>query len=624
MTDRDDERGVARSEWIWLAAALLLVGLVVAPLFVRPYAILHGDDYRTYDWLEAAKYRSFARDTILRTGQFPLWDPYLEGGVPSYAHPSDGTTSPTFLTSLVFGEALGMKVDLAVLALLGALGLFLVGRRWLALAPPFAAFAAVAFAGGGWAPSGMAVGYYESNYLMLTPLVLVGVHRAAQIGSRRAALTMLLGTAALLTVGGVQMQLCLPFLVIELALWGLLARGLRLPDSGGLFAGVVVVSMLVALFGAYKFLPMMELLSSRFWRVENPLDPVGYFDGVLRPMEGLFMTAQPVGVYDADTAMPMESEYMYGGLARVVAILAPLALLARWRVGLLLLGMTALSFLLGWDGGGGPQFGLYNLLVKLPVFSSVRETTRYVTFFPPMWLALAAAVALQWLWRLPQLVERRKLRWAVVAVVAVQLVPQLLTSAALYRDTFQHEAAPVTERAPVFHQVRMEDYPIPDAGDYNAMLYDLPRRGIGVVYDAEDIPTGLVPVVQGQIILGAFRPPRDNPIYRGEVWVKEGAATLGDLEVPPNTLRFTARVEQDAWIVVNQNWHRDWRSEQGFPVENLEGLLTVRVPAGFDGTVELRFRPRALRLGLAVSLPVWILALLWGGYWWRRRRASGS
>ena len=49
----------------------------------------------------------------------PWWNPLLAGGMPQFAHPSDGSMSPLILPSVLFGEALGMKLNIVLVALLG-------------------------------------------------------------------------------------------------------------------------------------------------------------------------------------------------------------------------------------------------------------------------------------------------------------------------------------------------------------------------------------------------------------------------------------------------------------------------------------------------------------------------
>ena len=101
------EQSSRRTERLLLVAVVLAVLFQVGPLFRLPYAtdaIVGSDSYRSHDWQEVAKLELYARRSLLEWKRFPLWNPLLAGGTPQLAHPSDGSSSPLILSSLIFGE----------------------------------------------------------------------------------------------------------------------------------------------------------------------------------------------------------------------------------------------------------------------------------------------------------------------------------------------------------------------------------------------------------------------------------------------------------------------------------------------------------------------------------------
>ena len=135
----------------WLIPAL--AGLAVAlPYLLGPTTVLHADSYRAYDWLEAAKFRWYVRDTLLSGGGFPNWNPYLEGGLPALAHPTDGSLSPFILIHLIAGVLFGLKIDAVLLLVTGAVGVALLSRSWLRLSHEAAAVETAAGTGGALMP----------------------------------------------------------------------------------------------------------------------------------------------------------------------------------------------------------------------------------------------------------------------------------------------------------------------------------------------------------------------------------------------------------------------------------------------------------------------------------------
>lgn len=164
MPPADDRR--------WIAALLVVVALFCAPMFAEPLGFLSGDAYRDNDWLTDRFFDLAARDAILEHGVLPLRSELVGGGYPTIGHPFDGSWAPTLLAVLAFGPVVGVKVNLVLLLLIGALGTYALGRRWLELPAPAAAFGAAAFALAGWLPSMMLVGFWPQALYMVVPATL--------------------------------------------------------------------------------------------------------------------------------------------------------------------------------------------------------------------------------------------------------------------------------------------------------------------------------------------------------------------------------------------------------------------------------------------------------------------
>lgn len=583
----------------WAVHAAALVGaLVHLPLLLRPHRAVHADRYRAFDWMEAAKWRHHAREALLTDGRLPLWNPFLEGGIPGHAHPSDGSLTPSFLTSLAFGETVGMKLDVVLLAAIGAAGTAALARRWLGLSEGGSFFAGACFGVAGWTASGVAVGFYESLYLALIPGVLALLTVAVERG--RQGLPWLVGGALLLSWGAGQMQLCLLFAVLVIGIW---AAAVRLPGDLKLprvAPAAFLLLVLVGLLGAVKWLPMLELLDARGYRSEDHVVHEGsaWSAGIGGPIRGLVLTADARGVYEGGEAEG--GEYDYGGVP-LVALLLALAAFARPRREAALLALLVVTLLLGWAPDARWQPSLFALLAGLPFFDAVRDTSRYVSFFAVLWICLLAArslVAAQGRWD-PRLV---------LGVALLLLLPQGLRSARLSASIFDARL-PAVVQAPAFQHVLLDRPSHPDAGDANLLLHQLARSGTGVLYRAEDLP-----------------PPRPSPVHpaarmdargvlhtmapRPEAWFAGGDGMLGPLEPGADRLTVVVQTTAPARVVLNHNHHAGWRGPAGTTVDSQGGLLAVSLDRAWSGPLTLRFRPTAFRWGAAGSL---IGLLLCGG-----------
>ncbi len=123
-----------------LLIPLVLIGLpmvVLYPLWTRP--ITAGEDDFVFYW----PVRQIVADH-LRSGQLPVWNPYMSGGVPLLADPQSAVLYPPHALFLVLPDTLAYSLCIfAVFATAGG-GAYLYLRR-IALAPAAAMFGAVAF-----------------------------------------------------------------------------------------------------------------------------------------------------------------------------------------------------------------------------------------------------------------------------------------------------------------------------------------------------------------------------------------------------------------------------------------------------------------------------------------------
>jgi len=154
---------------------LLVVGgtlLLAVPMFLHPEGIASGDAFRDNDWLNCRSFDLLSARAIRTDGQFPLRSHLVGGGFPTLIHPSDGSWAPTLPAVLLFGDVIGVKLNLLALMVIGALGVYGLARRWTRLAPFPAAFAALLFALSGWLPSMLLVGFYHQAFYLPVPAVL--------------------------------------------------------------------------------------------------------------------------------------------------------------------------------------------------------------------------------------------------------------------------------------------------------------------------------------------------------------------------------------------------------------------------------------------------------------------
>ena len=596
---------------------LSLVALAVSsPLWLQVGAIVNADLYRAYDWLEAAKHANFTRDGLLGHGGFALWNPFLEGGFPSYAHPSDGSFSPSFLTILLLGEAIGMKVNIVLLLVAAVIGSYGLAREWLRLDTQPALVVGLLTAVCGWIPGGVAVGFYESCFLALVPGFLYLVLRAARERRPSRAILWTALAGSFLLVGGIQMQLCLVFAALQVVLWALLG-------ARGAVRSLIAALTLCAGIGAVKFLPMLEFVHSRGGPTLNYDDPAPWWSLLVRPTWGLFSMVPQRAEYSA-AGIPLGVENDHAGMALIAGVLAALAFRRCSRQAFPLAALLVATAAMGWQAGSGFNVSLLSLVHWLPGFSAIRESYRYVSFFLALWLCLSAGLGFAWLQGWSRGRGGFLARPGVLlGLFVLLLLPQGYASASLYGSIFSEEASgrleeptsfvdlaghPVSspnESMSSFHSVLLPDAPSPSRRSYDLVPYLAARSNVGALYIAEDLPPAAGLAARPLYTWNSDDQAILNPNWRGEAWIDGGEGEAGSLQLGANRLQVDVHTSGPATLVINQNFYRGWRvheAGEGVEVSSQEGLIAVRLPVAHRGPVELRFRSESLRLGAAVSL----------------------
>lgn len=107
---------------------LLIVGLSIPVIlfnwqYLTSGGKLIGGDFDYY----AQMYEAF-RITVLKYHQFPLWNPWMAGGLPLFANPQFGLFSLQSLLVLPLGTIFGLKLAYIIYALLGFWGMFTLCR----------------------------------------------------------------------------------------------------------------------------------------------------------------------------------------------------------------------------------------------------------------------------------------------------------------------------------------------------------------------------------------------------------------------------------------------------------------------------------------------------------------
>src|SRR5215471_17790831 len=126
-----------------IAAVYGVLGvLVCAPIFARPNGV------GWLDWDQHLFYYASVLKSVVEYAQLPFWNPWYCGGNVLWQNPQVALLSPAYPLALAVSLPLAMKINLALHAWIGFIGMHLLLRRVVGLRSlPLTVFLATVFVG---------------------------------------------------------------------------------------------------------------------------------------------------------------------------------------------------------------------------------------------------------------------------------------------------------------------------------------------------------------------------------------------------------------------------------------------------------------------------------------------
>jgi hypothetical protein len=538
----------------------------------------------TDDWRHFALLWETARVALREFHQFPSWNPYHCGGIVLFQEPEAPFPGPLFLLTFFWlPTAVGMKAWIFVHLLAGTLG----------------ARALVTDEGGGvpeqilGAAVMAACGFYAEHigggHLSFTPFLylpaIVWAFRRSLADLRYAVLVAALLAATVLE-GGTYPA---PLMAVALAAETLSRLGSR-DDRRGMLRAIPVVLVLGGLLCSVRLLPVLAFLR------EHPRhEPIDDFLRIPELFSFWITREHGRAMSNHRYVWPEYDDYV--GVVPVALMLAGAAVALFGRRDrdarrVRRIDLAVLVVMVWCALGGNKGASLFKLLHTLPVFDSLRVSSR---FLGPAMVAfgLLAAASLaagrNWIARVRPGAERA------VAVAAVLIAVGVAADVTLTNQRLLQQGlgAPLPDGPP-----RTDFFQNPTAAYWRLPAFPVEgygTRGCYVALDWKPAP---------ELWLGRRPQAAVNP---------PAAGTATETAWTPNRLEFEVQLSAPALVVVNQNWDSGWRAGGGEPVGpfvagatrlsdlHAHGLLAVELPAGAHHVV-LRHRPSQLWLGSILTL----------------------
>jgi len=580
---------------------LFLTGAFYLPVFQNM-----DRTFSCVDWYEKYCFLFSSRNTILQYHQFPFRNPMICGGYPTIGHPYDDSLNPFFLFALMFGELTGIRLVVFSIFLLGGLGMFYLTRYVLNYNLPGAFFSAATFALCSHGACQFTEGNLEKLYLYLLPWLLAFFIKAKN--NPRFIITSSLVLSMFLIKGIISISV-LVFLFLLACLYSVEIKEHRFRINFSYMLIFLMVVCLAVSLCAPKILSTLQLLAQKerflHWPFENSYTAISQYTAGQGRLLSLSRLYESLLVKDVYLNRAGDFSQMYLGYIPVTLFFLSALMYCRKTIRFIVI----LAVFIIIASGSNSPVDLFKLLWHIhPIFHTIwkLDDAFYIYIFSTICIVSGGAFLL--LDRIKE--DRRLYRYTAFILIFSSISNMFFTNQRyllhpdikLSEPQFDREIPRIT---PVksFFQVQ-ENYTEKTKEDYFYL-----RSNVGIVNFQQDliikIGTHAIPkyfVNKGDYEYLSHPEGRLelNPKYKGEVFFpnEENQAHLQYFS--PNEIRIRVISKKPGQLVINQNYHKDWKTNRG-SIGSYQGLLSVSLPQIGAYEVVLKYVPLNFYLGCIIS-----------------------
>lgn len=592
-----------------------LIFFAVAVIYAAPL-FKNINNWGQMDWDQFTFWNAAPRKTILTYHQFPLWNPYSNGGNVLLAHPHSSFLSPFYLLVLIFGPVPGIKLQIIIFLILGLSGMFFLLKH-LGLKEIPAYTGSCIFMLSSIYPLHLTEGHVEWLGMAFVPWLFLSYLKSAE--ERKYVYTGILLFALMILGGNVYLS---AIMALFLALYSLI----RLWQEKRIvwLKNIVIIFLGAFLLSSLKLFPMLEFLSHSPRRIESAeknsplLLPVILLDREQGELYSLTKWNSPEKKMRVKNNPEMEPRgqarsTIFGALSGDILSGTPgqgrgtsrridygwheygayvgIIPLLLFTVGVFLkfkehwpLFLTGVIFLMLSLGRGSP-LNLWEIVHSLPVYNSLHVPSRVILVFVFV-LSIFCGFGLSKIEEYTGKIKRG--RPAVYLTVLFILFDLCAVNGSILRQAFVVAPMRLQEHAEFRQRYDSANfYP----GISRSAMYPvfLSNSGILDAYEVSHVKKGNVLTIH-------------NPGYRGEVYLAGGKGSAAMVSFSPNKIVVAVNADDRDTLVLNQNYYKGWRVEgdRHMRAVAFNGLIAAGVgPA--DTRIIFRYRPDSFIMGCIVS-----------------------
>lgn len=537
------------------------------------------------DWDQFTMWNAVPYRTIMEYGQFPLWNPYVNGGNVMLAHPHSPILSPFYVFVLIFGPIAGLKIQIPVHLFIGLYGMFFLGKQFDLgrLARYFSAFV---FMFCSMFVLHLTEGHTEWFSMAFVPWYVAFFLKS--LDDKKYVFGGIMSLALILLNGSVDVfNIMLVFMGIFAIFKAIKNREVRALKM------ISVIWLGTFLLCSAKLLPMLEFLSE-FPRTteENSAVPVSALYHIF-----LDTDQEVLDMMNWEETRKMGLDYdwhEYGAYIGWIPLLLGLYGFVVYFGHLWpLIGTGIVMFIIGM--GSGSILNLWYVLHQLPFFDSLTVPSRFMLGFVFV-IAIVSGKVFQsiesFIRQKDQSSKSRfKLGWLIYVLLTIVIVDLYESNSGVFSNAFVIKPKVLQENT--YFAQRYQYVNLYGKRLSNSSLYPLFLANSGVL-DAYEVT---------QVKQGEVRRVTESD-YRGEYYLDRPQGEITLVDFTPNRVTLDVNLKEPNLVVLNQNFHKGWKvraADQSLKAVASEGLVSAFVPAG-SYRLDLYYRPDSFVVGVIISL----------------------
>lgn len=543
-------------------------------------------------WDQFVFWNAVPRITILQFRQFPLWNPYVNGGNVLLAHPHSPFLSPLYTLVILFGPVIGLKLQLVLHLIIGMIGMYLLGAYY-----SFAKLAryliAFLYMGSSVYFLHMAEGHTEWFVMAFVPWLIYCYLKSFEkkyyiiSGIFFLSLIFLGGSVDVFTI----LLVLMPIFALLKSIQNKAIKPLEM---------LIYIYVGTFLLCAIKIIPMLEFIINypRFADSNDCIRLSTLIRMLIDRNQALY------NVLDKEILIKLFGIkfrwHEYGSYIGIIPLLFAITgpffgFKKYWPV--IVMALVSLFVSLGYCS----PINLWSLLHKMPIYNNLKVHSRFIMgfiFFSSILSGLTFS-------KLEQFYIKRKKPLRIIPIAILVFI---------FFDIWNTNA-PLLKNASLIPPIRMEKS-ISFVQKYKKANFLNIRNSLSSLYPILLSNAGNL---EGKEVMNIIRGSAmivSEDGYRGEAYLynKKGNATIEYFS--PNKIVVNVNALEQDILVLNQNFHKGWKAKAGrfiYNTQEKEGLLSFPINKG-QAKIVLFYLPGSFLIGSVLSLLFVIFLILRARY----------